>query len=327
MTTPAGARARRGSRTSTGNVTTYVYDPQLRVTKVTDAKAHDVTTVYTANSDPDKITVNASSGSPSVTDPQFKTDGTNNLAQVTTPTLGLHSLAYDAPTGSPLDFLPKSMTNAQGTMTTFGRDPAGNLTTISDSNTPSNQATLEYNLQSGGGCSNTTARGARFASRSTATVAARPTAMTRYKGNLVRVTPPATTGGLLQLGDTRMTYDPVSRVDTVRDGKTANAPAPATRDLAYDALDRVTQILFAGGSQIDFTMTSNGNLTRREDSVGGRSDYSYDKLNRMTRESHPGGRAVDYAYDANSNALTVTDSVAGGPRERRRIAMTRPISS
>ena len=76
----------------------------------------------------------------------------------------------------------------------------------------------------------------------------------------------------------------------------------------------MTQVLFAGGSQIDFTYDDNSNLTRREDSVNGRSDYSYDTLNRMTRESHPGGRAVDYAYDPNSNALTVTDWVAGSAR-------------
>ncbi len=298
-----------------GNVTTYVYDAQLRVTKVTDAKGHDVTTVYTANSDPDKITVNAASASPSVTDPQFKTDGTNNLAQVTTPTLGLHSLTYDAPTGGPLDFLPKTMTNAQGSVTTLGHDPAGNLTTISDSNTPSNTATLEYNQQAGGTCANT--NGPKGTIRCAIDGNNHRTAYTYdavSKGNLVQVTPPATTGGLTQLGETRMTYDPVSRIKTLRDGKTADAPAPPTRDLTYDALDRVTEITFAGGSEVDFTYDDNGNLTRRDDSVNGRSDYTYDKLNRMTRETHPGGRAVDYTYDANGNALTITDWVGGTAR-------------
>ena len=299
-----------------GNLTKYCWDSDGRITKVTDAKSHDVTAIYTANNDPD-ITTAGKTGDPepqSVTDADYKTDGTNNLSKVTQPAGGTWNLTYGTPDASPaLKYQPQKVTNPQGTDRNLSYDSSGLLSKATDSSSPlANQAQLEWNSGTSGPlCGADTGPKGTLRCAIPGGLTARKTLYSYTGGNLTQITPPTiTTSGMTLLGATRLTYDPLSHVDKLRDGNTPDTGNP-TEDIDYDGLDRPTLITYRDGSTISFVYDADGNLTSRADSVNGTSSYTYDKLNRLTREAHPGGRAEDYTYDNNSNTLTQTDTVAG----------------
>src|SRR3954452_11978443 len=67
-------------------------------------------------------------------------------------------------------------------------------------------------------------------------------------GNLTTITPP------VPLGQTTLTYDAVSRIATVTDGKNQRTT------YTYDGDDRVTKITYNDGSSVTYTYDANGNL-------------------------------------------------------------------
>lgn len=270
-----------------GKQTVYSYDVELRVTKVVDANGHERTTSYTSNSNVDTFTDGA--GGP-VTDSDY--DSRDNLTKQTEPAGEIGELEY---TSTAHPYSPTKQTSPQGTSQVFAYDTPGNLTSVNDGQSPTQvEAKLEYNGQSGGVCPNdaTTKPGTlRCAIDGNAN-------QTLYQyddnGNLTKIVPE------LPLGATTLTYDTLSRVKTITDGKSQ------TRTYSYDPLDRVTEIAYSNGQTIDYSYDGNGNRTQRVDSVDGTSSWSYDKLNRKTQDVLTTG-TVDYGWDAASNLTSLTD--------------------
>jgi RHS repeat-associated protein len=135
------------------------------------------------------------------------------------------------------------------------------------------------------------------------------------KGNLTSITPPS------PLSAEAITYDSLSRRATVTDGKGQQD------QYTYDAMDRLTQVLYCGtgtcptpssSNSIQYAYDANGNLTSRVDNTG-TTTFVYDALNRLTKEELPSGAdacagsapaGTTFAYDAASN-LTATCDASG----------------
>ncbi len=260
--------------------TTYCYDIKARVTQVVDANGNARSATYTPNSDV------ATSTAPGPVTTNFGHDSLNNLTSMDQPAGERSTMEY---TSVPH---PRSVTKATSPgriSQVFAYDTPGNMTTVSDGGSPTQvQAKLEYNGQAGGTCTNdpTTHAGTiRCAIDGNGNT-------TRYaydaNGNLTTITPP------LPLGATRITYDALSRVRTVEDGK------GQTRTYTYDTLDRVTQIAYSSGGTIAYAYDANGNRT-----TDAGVTFTYDTLNRLTRDS-----GASYTWDASSNLDTFRD--AGG---------------
>ena len=251
-----------------GKKTTYCWEVPGRVTKVIDANGQQRSTSYTGDSNV-KTSTNGTGG-PVTT---FNYDANDNLTSGSRPAGETFSLTYGDATNK---YSPTSATNAQGTRTLFGYDANGNTTDVRDGASPTqNKATLEYNGQSGGTCPSSGPSGTlRCAIDGKGS-------QTRYgydsAGNLTTITPPA------PLGQTVITYDAISRIKTIRDGK------GQTRTYTFDAMDRVTKIAYSDGSSVSTSYDADGNTTQRVDSSAGTFAYSYDAANRRTKDT-PAGR-------------------------------------
>ncbi|MGQ0680519.1 MAG: RHS repeat-associated core domain-containing protein [Actinomycetota bacterium] len=91
-------------------------------------------------------------------------------------------------------------------------------------------------------------------------------------------------------------------------------PKGQVTDYDYDALDRVTQLKFQGGSSIVNVYDDGGRLTRTDNKAGpGPLDpvetvtYGYDRLNRQTTKS-VGGVTFTSVFDGVGNLLSITDT-------------------
>jgi YD repeat-containing protein len=199
---------------------------------------------------------------------------------VLSPTTLTDTATYNAtgsgcsPAAQWLNYQPDTTTDAQGNVTTYGRDCKGNLTSVRDALTTQNQITLGSYDSQGNPHTSSDANG--------------NTISYGYdtSGRLTSITPPTTTAPSTQLGATAITYDSLSRTHTVTDGKSQ------VSTLAYDVLDRLTQITYNDGSTISLTYDDDGNVTERDESSGVTTKitgYTYDKLNRLTREDFPDG--------------------------------------
>ncbi len=117
-------------------------------------------------------------------------------------------------------------------------------------------------------------------------------------------------------GDQQFTYDELSRIKTVTDGR----QDPVTTTFTYDALDRTVKSVYSRAGQpahtVEWVYDRAGNLTelRDSDSNGDPNQFTYDELNRKTedRGQGPGGE-VDYAYDEAGNVETVETLNSGEP--------------
>ena len=101
-------------------------------------------------------------------------------------------------------------------------------------------------------------------------------------------------------------------------------PATETTSYTYDAMDRVTQILYGGdtacmpssGNCITYTYDADGNVTQRVDSTGTYT-FAYDALNRLTDKGTPSGAdACSGSSPAGHHLHLMT-----APRTSRRAAM------
>jgi RHS repeat-associated protein len=101
--------------------------------------------------------------------------------------------------------------------------------------------------------------------------------------------------------------------------------ATETTTYSYDAMDRLTQILYGGdaaclpstGNCITYVYDTDGNLTSRTDNTG-TTTFSYDALNRLIDKGTPGGSdacsgsspaGITYTYDGASNLSTSCDAL------------------
>jgi RHS repeat-associated protein len=118
-------------------------------------------------------------------------------------------------------------------------------------------------------------------------------------GNLKEAKPPS------PQEPTKITLDGDSRPEVITDGSGHKAT------FTYDALDRVTKIVYSGGGGVERTVKNtydaDGNLTQREDPTG-TTKYKTDQLNRLTKEELPGSAFNEYGYDEASNTTSFTDS-------------------
>jgi RHS repeat-associated protein len=106
-------------------------------------------------------------------------------------------------------------------------------------------------------------------------------------------------------------------------------PAVETTSYTYDAMDRVTQILYGGntacvpssGNCIQYVYDNDGNLTSRTDNTG-TTTFTYDALNRLIDKGTPSGAdacsgsspaGITYTYDGASNLTTSCDALGTGP--------------
>jgi RHS repeat-associated protein len=103
------------------------------------------------------------------------------------------------------------------------------------------------------------------------------------------------------LGDESYTYDALSRMRTMTDGK------GQTRTFDYDPLDRIVKVTFSDGSSVSYTYDENGNRITRSDHTGSTDFLFYDELNRLKQEKLPEPRTIDYTYDRAGNLKTFSD--------------------
>jgi RHS repeat-associated protein len=103
------------------------------------------------------------------------------------------------------------------------------------------------------------------------------------------------------LGDESFTYDALSRIRTMTDGK------GQTRTFDYDPLDRIVKVTFSDGSSVSYTHDENGNRITRSDHTGSTDFLFYDALNRLKEEKLPEPRTILYTYDLAGNLKTFSD--------------------
>jgi RHS repeat-associated protein len=273
-----------------GHDTSYCWNATGEVTSSRDALNRDSSKTYTPNGDAADYTSFVGTGNTATTTLTYDTD--NNPTQRQQPAGERDSAAYWSAASNARDplrrYRPQTYTDPQGSDTSYGYDDNGNLTDVKDdATTPRNQATLAYNTD---GTLRTAADGEGH----------QTTFGYDANGNLTSVTPPSVTSPGT-LAATTYTYDSLSRVATVRDGR------GGTLTLTYDGLDRVTRIPASDGSSFTNTYDANGNLTERDDSAGNRTAYTYDTLNRRTYEDFPGSSYNQYGYDKTSNLTSKID--------------------
>lgn len=285
-----------------GKSTTYCYDAELRVTKSKDAGGQERDTTFDSQFNVQKVTSSASSTATLGLNASYAFNTNGVLETVEQTTSGTNKLttsfAYDGATAGG-KYQPKSTTNPQGNRTLFGYDPKGNLTSSKLDETGGSEATLEYGSAGRGG-----------ATKSTDPDGNATTYGYDPQGNLTSITPPTFTPatGSAALGVTTMTYDALSRVKTVKDGKNQ------TRTYDYDLRDRIKKITFGDGSSTTFTYDGNGFTLSRADAPAagllGLTTILVDRKGRVSKETRPNGQATEYTYDGADNLKSVKD--AGG---------------
>jgi RHS repeat-associated protein len=280
-----------------GHNTIYCWETGDRVTKVRDANNRTRSTSYNSNSEVNSYTT-PSYGTLNVS-ASFVSNDDNSLRDITVPTgsgtqLTSH-FGYDTPEDYAHNFrrfYPASYTNEQGNTTSYGYDDKGNVKSVSDQ--ASGAITLDRDPAVDPHGQITKATDGNGHS-------------TNYRydpnGNLTSITPPTVTSGT-QPGPTIITYDALSRVKTVKDGKLQ------IKTYDYDVFDRVTRISFDDGSSTEYSYDDNGNTSTRVDMAGTTTkttDYDYDELNRLKEEGFPNGTHNHYGYDKVGNLVSFDD--------------------
>ena len=291
-------------------VTTYCSSQKDdRVAKVRDAKNHDQDSQYSTFGNVQQLT---RPGTPTNSVSQLNWDsGTNNLNGGTSPTGGQFSVGYPSGATGQDRYRPSSYTNPQGGKSEFEYDNGtsggpGNVTAIATKDASGNvqpeKARLTYNSD---GTIDTASDG-----RDSGTFDTTWDYNYDSAGNLTTIDPPGTA-----IGNTTITYDGLSRIATITDGKGQR------RELTYDKLDRVTGVTLKNSANAVLASETaaydyDGNMTSRVDVDGTTktSSYVFDPLNRLTKETLPGGKTNEYTYDGAGNVLSVktnaTDTVS-----------------
>ncbi|HLG62351.1 MAG TPA: RHS repeat-associated core domain-containing protein [Ktedonosporobacter sp.] len=260
-----------------GNKTTYLHDGSIRITKVTDALGHTQSTTYTPDSNVASFTDPLSN----VT--TYSYDVNNNMTTASWPTGAKYTYTYD---NENLPFYPTTQTDPQGNKLSYTYNGNGDLTQVRDSTDGGTGSTTQYNYNANGTIASMTDPGGNITTYSYDSA-----------GNLIKTTPPS------PMGATTLTYDTLSRLTSVTDGK------GQTTTYTYDALDRIVKATYADGSSVNYSYDADGNALTESDSTG-TTTLRYDAANRLLSKTLPGGNVLSYAYDAVGNPLSFTD--AGG---------------
>ncbi|MGW7538602.1 RHS repeat-associated core domain-containing protein [Amycolatopsis sp. NPDC054798] len=278
---------------------TYKYDAQGRQSSATDALGHQQQASWTANGDVQIATDGLNNSTTNAYDPF------NNLIGTQLPTGAKTSVGY---TDAAHPHLPTTVTDPAGDRISRSYDNAGNVTKIHSDGLNADLQTLTYTQPFGQVSTSVDGNGhvTGYAYDNT--------------GNLTTVTPPT------PLGTTRYTYDSLSRVASVTDGRGIRL------DYGYDKLDRVVSVTRHSDGVVlqAAAYDNNGSLTRRDTATathvfgydtGGqlltdtRTDdsspdehlaYGYDLAGNLTSVTDPGGQTV-YGYDAANRLTSLTD--------------------
>lgn len=260
------------SRDPNGHQTTYAFDGQGRVTQVTDALGNHTQATYSANSNVTQFTDATNKNT------TFSYDGNSSLTATLSATGASDQSAYADPAHP---YFASSHTSAQGNISAFTYDGAGNLKTTQDALATQNLSQASYN-----------------ANGTLATATDAKSNVTTYSydaaGNLTNIAPP------LGVDAKSATYDALSRVISVTDAKSQ------TTVITYDALDRVTRSTYAGGSFVAYNYDADGNLTQRSGDASTNASFTYDYLNRPLTKS-TSGASLSVTYDGVGNLLSSTD--------------------
>jgi RHS repeat-associated protein len=212
--------------------------------------------------------------------------GTQNVSDITAPAGEHTEFTYPSSTDPLVASRPTKITDPQGNSQYLTYDASGNLVQVADAaSSPTMKQTLTYRpdgqiLTATDGRGNTTTYGYDA------------------QGNRTSVTPPNAS-----IGATTYTYDGLSRVKTVTDGR------GKVTTYTYDRLGQVTGVSDSAGVSTTITYDQNGNVVTR--TTGGSSTTgTFDTLNRKTSEVLPGGAANNYGYDKSGNLISIVD--AGG---------------
>jgi RHS repeat-associated protein len=278
----SGSAGKTVSTDPNGHQTTYCWDSTSRVTQITDALGHHHSATYDDNSD---VTSDTDALNHTTSDSY---DPSNNLTSVQLPTGAHMDYLYDR-TG-PHPYLPIAGIDPQGNRVDYTYDTPGNLIQKKEAN---GWDTVSFSYNSNGTLKDAT-DGRRTANSRCPNTAATYCYGYDTNGNRTSETPPA------PLGVTTYTYDSLSRITSVTDGKNQ------TTSFTYDVFDRVTQAQFADGSTVTYQYDGDGNRTQRIDSSG-TATYTYDALNRLTQQTLPSG-TFTYGYDPANNLVSLTDS-------------------
>ncbi|MGH2752510.1 MAG: DNRLRE domain-containing protein, partial [Actinomycetota bacterium] len=264
-----------------GNDTFHCHDHLGRIRKTIDDDGNKTSKTYDANSNLETYedaTLQSTKFSWDVTD--------RTLTSVELPSENnnqgpKYSFVYDDPEH---DFYPSKGIDPQGNEVGYDYNAAGDLIEVKNEVNPSNpfnygyntDGTLDFIEDARGNFTNFS----YFAN-----------------GNLQSEDPPG------PRPTTSYTYDSLSRVATMTDGKNR------TTSYTYDDLDRIESISFEDQSQVLYSYFPDGELATRSDATGTTS-FAYDELDRMITKTLPDATVMSFGYDAASN-LTSLDDGAG----------------
>jgi len=310
--------------------TTYEYDTDNNITKMTDANGNS--TFYTFNSNGQPLTETDALGNSrsmtyesvynkmaSMTDKNGNTttyiyDANGNLIQTNKPLNIVESSTYNS------DGTIASSTDGNGNVTSYSFDACGQMTSV---NEPLGRSTL-YTYNNRGelieetnpnGCS--TVYEYDQLSRMTSTVdAVNNTTLYGYDalGNRTSMTDP--NGNI-----TTYDFDELNRVIAT------NKPLGITTKYTWDQLNRIgmtdpngNEAIFnfdgrnllvsqvdAVGNTTSFDYDDKGNRLSMTDPNGNITSYEYDAIDQMTKMTDAIGGIVTYQYDPNGNQIAVTD--------------------
>jgi RHS repeat-associated protein len=263
-----------------GHTTTYSYDGLGRVTKIVDGLGNTTFSTPSTGSvfnDDSKLLsfTNGIGGTSNFGyEPNNESRNSTRIPTGATSTAQYHNASFP--------FYPTQSMDPEGNTWNYSYDTHGKLTSQIESGHPG--VSFTYN-----------------ANGTVATATNRNGNVTSYgydaNGNLTSITPPA------PLGQTTMTYDALSRIATVKDGK------GQTTTYTYDGLDRVTKLTYNDNSTVTYVYDADGNMTSQAD-ANGTDSFTFDNQNRLTKETLPGSKTNTYTYDLAGNLATFAD--AGG---------------
>ncbi|ROP44393.1 RHS repeat-associated protein [Rathayibacter sp. PhB185] len=243
-----------------GKNATYSYDAEGKVTGTKDQLNRERATEWSTNFDVSKTTDSLASGTTPGNSTTYAYDSLNNATQISLPTGAAASAQYALGAGcsssSGNQYQPKCATDAAGNSKTMQYDPAGNLLSRTDTTAGGSGAvTQKYTYDNSTG----TVCGGKAGQVCTSTDGNNKVTSYAYnsKGELLTATPPA------PLGTTTYTYDSLSRVRTVKDGR------GTTLTYQYGVDDRIQVTL----NRTSTTLTQNS----QEWSKAGYLTYSNDR--------------------------------------------------
>jgi RHS repeat-associated protein len=264
-----------------GHTQTYSFDGLGRVTKIVDGLGHTTfnspSTGNLYNDDSQLLSFTNGLGGTSSFGYETNNESRNSSR---IPTQATSSWEYH--NAQPFNFYPTKYTDPQNNIWNYSYDSHGDL--LSQQETGQAPVSFTYNANG---------------TIATATNGNGHTTAYGYdtNGNLTTITPPA------PLGQTTLTYDSVSRIATVKDGKNQ------TTTYTYDGLDRVTKITYNDNSTVTYVYDANGNLASQAD-ASGTDTFAFDSKNRLMKETLPNTKTNTYTYDLAGNLATFAD--AGG---------------